>query len=392
MADDQLLLDRADAGRDGGAHVADFPAQGEVALAAADDGLDLDDVDVGGLRGGVGREHGRDRLLRLDEADRAEDLDGHALVERGDDLVVDVADQDLVDERLAEVTRRVGENLQRSTEKAAEGMTALQERLAVIDAAQKNLADLSAEVVSLQDILSNKQARGAIGQTQMEDLVRNMLPPGAYGFQVTLSNGKRADCVIHLPNPPGMIAVDSKYPHEAYMALTNAKDDISRKQAEAQFRANVLTHIRDIADKYIIPGETADSAIMFVPAESVFATLHDQFGDVVEQGFRRRVYIVSPTTLMATLNTVRAVLKDAQMREQAHLLQEHIGKMMEDVQRLDDRVRKLGTHFSQTQADVDLVLKSTERIVARGEKIADIELEAPAEAAAPLLKQVGAPL
>ncbi len=297
----------------------------------------------------------------------------------------------MLDERLAEVTRRVGENLQRSTEKAAEGMTALQERLAVIDAAQKNLADLSAEVVSLQDILSNKQARGAIGQTQMEDLVRNMLPPGAFGFQVTLSNGKRADCVIHLPNPPGMIAVDSKYPHEAYMALTNAKDDISRKQAEAQFRANVLTHIRDIADKYIIPGETADSAIMFVPAESVFATLHDQFGDVVEQGFRRRVYIVSPTTLMATLNTVRAVLKDAQMREQAHLLQEHIGKMMEDVQRLDDRVRKLGTHFSQTQADVDLVLKSTERIVARGEKIADIELEAPAETASPLLKQVGAP-
>ena len=298
----------------------------------------------------------------------------------------------MLDERLAEVTRRVGENLQRSSEKASEGMTALHERLAVIDAAQKNLTDLSAEVVSLQDILSNKQARGAIGQTQMEDLVRNMLPPGAFGFQVTLSNGKRADCVIHLPNPPGMIAVDSKYPHEAFMALMNAKDDIARKQAEAQFRANVLTHIRDIADKYIVPGETADSAIMFVPAESVFATLHDQFGDVVEQGFRRRVYIVSPTTLMATLNTVRAVLKDAQMREQAHLLQEHIGKMMEDVQRLDDRVRKLGTHFAQTQADVDLVLKSTERIVARGEKIADIELEAPAEAAPPLLKQVGAPL
>jgi DNA recombination protein RmuC len=295
----------------------------------------------------------------------------------------------MLDERLADMTRRVGENLQRTTEKTAETMSQLHERLAVIDAAQKNLTDLSAEVVSLQDILSNKQARGAIGQTQMEDLVRNMLPAGAFGFQVTLSNGKRADCVIRLPNPPGVIAVDSKYPHEAFVALMSAADEPARKQAEAQFRTDVVKHIRDIAEKYIVPGETADSAIMFVPAESVFATLHDQFPGVVEEGFRRRVYIVSPTTLMATLNTVRAILKDARLREQAHIIQRELGRLMEDVQRLDERVGKLGTHFDQTRKDVEQVLISTRKIVDRGETIAEIELDAPTETPPPLLKQVG---
>jgi len=297
-----------------------------------------------------------------------------------------------LDERLADVTRRVGENLQQSADKSAATMTQLQERLAVIDAAQKNLKDLSEEVVSLQDILSNKQARGAIGQTQMEDLVRNMLPPRAFAFQYGLSNGKRADCVIHLPNPPGLICVDSKYPLEAYAALMDAADDRARQLAEAAFKAAVTKHIRDIAEKYIIPGETADSAIMFVPAESVFATLHDRFPGLVQEGFARRVYIVSPTTLMATLNTVRAVLKDAQMREQAHVIQAEIGKMMEDVQRLDERVNKLSTHFDQARKDVELVLTSSGKILQRGEKIAEIELDAPDAApsvAAPQLRQVG---
>jgi DNA recombination protein RmuC len=290
----------------------------------------------------------------------------------------------MLDERLADVTRRVAENLQKTSEKNTETMGQLQERLAVIDAAQKNMADMSAEVVSLQNILSNKQARGAIGQTQMEDLVRNMLPPSAYEFQVGLSNGKRADCVIRLPNPPGMIAVDSKYPHEAFMQLVNATDDRARTAAESAFRADVIKHIKDIADKYIIPGETADSAIMFVPAESVFAELHDRFPAVVEEGFRRRVYIVSPTTLMATLNTVRAVLKDARMREQAHIIQTEIGKMMEDVKRLDKRVEALSTHFGQTQKDVNEILTSTGKIIKRGETIENIQIEAPVvESAAP---------
>jgi len=283
----------------------------------------------------------------------------------------------MLDERLADVTRRIGENLQKTSDRNAETMGVLQERLAVIDAAQKNITELSAEFVSLQDILSNKQARGAIGQTQMEDLVRNMLPPGAFDFQVTLSNGKRADCVIRLPNPPGLIAVDSKYPHEAFMRLVSAADEREVAAAEQAFRSDVIKHIKDIADKYIIPGETADSAIMFVPAESVFAELHDRFPMVVEEGFRRRVYIVSPTTLMATLNTVRAILKDARMREQAHIIQTEIGKLMEDVVRLDKRVGQLASHFSLTQKDVEEIRTSTSKIIKRGVAIENIQLEAP---------------
>jgi DNA recombination protein RmuC len=283
----------------------------------------------------------------------------------------------MLEERLADVTRRIGENLQNSSDKNAETMSELQQRLAVIDAAQKNITELSAEVVSLQDILSNKQVRGAIGQTQMEDLVRNMLPPSAFDFQVTLSNGKRADCVIRLPNPPGVIAVDSKYPHEAFMRMIAAADERELALAETSFRSDVIKHIKDIADKYIIPGETADSAIMFVPAESVFAELHDRFPMIVEEGFRRRVYIVSPTTLMATLNTVRAILKDARMREQAHIIQGEIGKLMEDMVRLDKRVGQLSTHFEQTQKDVTEIRTSTSKIIKRGVAIENIQLETP---------------
>jgi len=290
---------------------------------------------------------------------------------RGQEQIV----RTLLEERLSDVTRKVGENLEKSAAKSSEALGALSERLAVIDAAQKNITELSAEVVGLQDILSNKQARGAIGQTQMEDLVRNMLPKTAYDFQVTLSNGKRADCVIRLPNPPGLIAVDSKYPHEAFMALTAATDERTRTLAEQAFRTDVLKHIKDIAEKYIVPGETADSAIMFVPAESVFAELHDRFPQVVEEGFRKRVYIVSPTTLMATLNTIRTILKDARMREQAHIIQKEIAKMMEDVARLDKRVGALSTHFDQALNDVKEIRTSTGKIVRRGLEIENIPLE-----------------
>jgi DNA recombination protein RmuC len=286
----------------------------------------------------------------------------------------------ILDERLAEVTRRVGENLVKAGEKTTETLSQLQERLAVIDSAQKNIAELSADVVSLQDLLSNKQARGAIGQTQMEDLVRNMLPPGAFEFQYTLTNGKRADCVIKLPNPPGMIAVDSKYPHDAYARMINAADEREHTLARQAFRADVLKHIKDIAEKYIVPGETSDSAVMFVPAESVFAEVHDNFADLVEEGFRRRVYIVSPTTLMATLNTVRAVLKDARMREQAHLIQREIGELAKDVARLDKRVGALSQHFGQAQTDIKEIQTSTEKIIKRGHKIENIPLDSSGEA------------
>ena len=286
------------------------------------------------------------------------------------------AQERVIAERMNDVTRRIGEDLQKSSTKSAETIGQLQERLAVIDAAQKNIAALSADVVSLQDILSNKQARGAIGQMQMEDLVRNMLPSNAFDFQVTLSNGKRADCVIRLPSPPGMIAVDSKYPHESFVALTQATDERMRLAAESSFRTDVIKHIRDIAEKYIVPGETADSAIMFVPAESVFAEIHDRFPMVVEEGFKRRVYIVSPTTLMATLNTIRTILKDARMREQAHVIQAEIGKLMEDMARLGDRVAKLGTHFDQAQKDVREIGTSTDKILRRGNAIANVQLDA----------------
>jgi DNA recombination protein RmuC len=285
----------------------------------------------------------------------------------------------MLDERLADVTRRVGENLTKAGEKTTETLTQLQERLAVIDSAQKNIAELSQDVVSLQDLLSNKQARGAIGQTQMEDLVRNMLPPGAYEFQFTMSNGKRADCVIKLPNPPGFIAVDSKYPHDAFARMIAAADEREVAQAQQAFRVDVLKHIKDIAEKYIIPGETADSAIMFVPAESVFAELHENFSDVVEAGFARRVYVVSPTTLMATLNTVRAVLKDARMREQAHLIQREIGELAKDVKRLDERVGDLAKHFGQAQNDVKLIQTSADKIIKRGERIENIPLDSSGE-------------
>ena len=293
----------------------------------------------------------------------------------------------MLDQRLAEVTRRVSEDLAKSSTKSGEVMGQLQERLAVIDAAQRNITELSAEVVSLQDILSNKQARGAIGQTQMEDLVRNMLPPDAYEFQVTLSNGKRADCVIKLPNPPGLIAVDSKYPHEAYMRLVAAKDDRERTLAEAAFRNDVGKHIKDIAEKYIVPGETADSAIMFVPAESVFAELHDKFPKIIEDGFRQRVYVVSPTTLMATLNTIRTILKDAKMREQAHVLQKAIGEMVKDVIRLDQRVGGLGTHFEQARKDIEQIQISTRKITERGSAIENMQLDG--DAKEPALRLVG---
>ena len=286
----------------------------------------------------------------------------------------------MLDERLTEVTRRVGENLIKAGEKTTETLGQLQERLAVIDSAQKNIAELSQDVVSLQDLLSNKQARGAIGQVQMEDLVRNMLPPGAFEFQFTLSNGKRADCVIKLPNPPGLIAVDSKYPHEAYARMISATEDRERTAAQQSFRTDVLKHIKDISEKYIIPGETSDSAIMFVPAESVFAELHENFSDVVEIGFAKRVYVVSPTTLMATLNTVRAILKDARMREQAHLIQREIGELTKDVVRLDKRVGELARHFGQAQTDVKEIQTSTEKIMKRGTRIENIPLDASGEA------------
>lgn len=279
-----------------------------------------------------------------------------------------------LEERLGAVTKTVGDTLQQSSLKSTETMSKLQQRLAVIDAAQKNITDLSAQVVQLQDILTNRQARGIFGEVQLQDLVQAALPPSAYEFQKTLGNGKRVDCMLMLPNPPGAIAIDAKFPLESYHALRNASDDSAKAQYSRAFAADILKHVRDIADRYIVPGETAESALMFLPSEAVYAELHASFPETVEKSYRARVWIVSPTTLMATLNTVRAVLKDATMREQAGVIQNEVHAMLEDVGRLDKRVDNLQKHFDLAEKDIREIRTSSEKITRKGEKIEQIEL------------------
>jgi DNA recombination protein RmuC len=280
-----------------------------------------------------------------------------------------------LDERLTEFSKRIGERLKESSTQSQTTLTDLRERLAVIDKAQKNIAELSTQVVGLQDILANKQARGAFGEIQLHDIVESILPPSAYKFQVTLGNGKRADCLLDLPNPPGPIAIDSKFPLENYEALCAAREEPAITTARRALAADLRKHVRDIAERYIVPGETAESALMFLPSEAVYAELHANFREVVEESYKARVWIVSPTTLMATLNTVRAILKDVRMREQAGLIQTEVATMLKDVARLDDRVGKLQNHFGQANEDLRQIRISTEKVTKRGEKIAQVELE-----------------
>lgn len=290
----------------------------------------------------------------------------------------------MIDEKLLLITRKVGEGLQMSAGKTDETLGALRERLAKIDAAQEKISSLSEQVVSLQEILANKQARGAFGEIQLNDLVSSILPPSAYSFQTVLGNQKRADCLLRLPNPPGAIVVDSKFPLESYQALRQAKSEREKLEAERFFKASVIKHIKDIAEKYIIPGETAESALMFLPSEAVYAELHANFADVVVCSYRARVWIVSPTTLMATLNTVRAVLKDVHMREEAGIIQREVGLLTEDVGRLNERVDSLFRHFEQAGKDINDIKVSSAKIGRRIERIEDAgsgegEKTAPAE-------------
>lgn len=285
--------------------------------------------------------------------------------------------REMLDKRLDTVSQQLNTGLRDQTERTQKTLTSFTERLAVIDEAQKNLTDLSSHVIDLQKVLDNKQARGAFGEVQLNNLVSQALPPSAYSFQYTLSNGKRPDCLITLPNPPGPICIDSKFPLEAYSAYVGAADDEARKRALAQFKADVKTHITAIADKYILFGETADSALMFVPSESIYAEIHAGMPDIVEAGYKARVWIASPTTLMALLNTIRAVLKDAEMREQAHRIQAEVAKLMDDMGRLQVRVDNLGRHFGQAQKDVSLIATSTDKILKKGKRIENIELDEP---------------
>ncbi len=284
-----------------------------------------------------------------------------------------------LNERLDGVSKRLGDSLQSTTEKTSKSLTELQTRLALIDQAQKNITELSSQVVGLQDILDNKQARGAFGEVQLHDLVTAILPPSAYRFQATLGNGKRADCLILLPTPPGPICVDSKFPLESWHALRNAGDEAGLKRAQAEFRAAIQKHVRDIAERYLVPGETADSALMFLPSEAVYAELHANFPDAVQASYRARVWIVSPTTLMATLNTVRAILKDARMREQADVIQREIYRLIEDVGRLDKRVDNLKKHFQQAEKDIRDIDISASKIVRTADRIEQVQFEDIAE-------------
>ena len=278
-------------------------------------------------------------------------------------------------DRLDKVSQRMGDSLEKTTKSTSDSLNDLKTRLAVIDVAQKNIADLGGQMAGLQDILDNKQARGAFGEMQLKDLVSQILPPSAYDFQVQMSNGKRADCLIRLPNPPGSIVVDAKFPLESYHLLRNAGDKAQKNTAASSFKADILKHVKDIAEKYIINGETAESALMFLPSEAVYAELHANFSDVVEKSYRARVWIVSPTTLMATLNTVRAVLKDARMREQAGVIQKEVVTLLQDVERLDKRVGNLRQHFQLAEKDIGEITTSSRKITSRAERIEGLQLE-----------------
>ncbi len=281
----------------------------------------------------------------------------------------------LMEQRLSDVTKSMGDSLEGSSRRTAQSLGDLQQRLATIDKAQENIEKLSGDVLSLQDILSNKQTRGAFGEIQLNDIVGKALPKDSYTLQHTLSNGKRADCLIHLPNPPGPIVVDAKFPLEAYEALRRADTQWEKKEAVAQFKTSVRMHIRDISEKYILEGETADGALMFLPSEAIYAELHSNFPELVREGFDARVWIVSPTTCMATLNTMRAILKDARMREQAGAIRTTLRQLHRDVELVVERVGKLSTHFRQARDDLEGINTAAERAGKRAARLDNFDFE-----------------
>ncbi|MBE9637630.1 DNA recombination protein RmuC [Salipiger mangrovisoli] len=295
----------------------------------------------------------------------------------------------LMEKRLAQVQQNMSENLHGTARRTAHSLGQLQERLKTIDQAQENITRLSGDVLSLQDILSNKQTRGAFGEIQLNDIVSKALPPDAYAMQATLSNGRRADCLIKLPEPPGHIVIDAKFPLEAYEMLRRAETPEAKQRAGQAFRMSVRKHLRDISDRYILDGETADSALMFLPSEAVYAELHASFPEVVREGFSLRVWIVSPTTCMATLNTLRAVLKDARMREQAGAIRRELGLLHQDIERLESRVENLDRHFGMAARDLSEIRVSAEKAGRRAQKLDNFDFEdlAPEGRIVPLPRQ-----
>ena len=281
----------------------------------------------------------------------------------------------LMEARLAAVQEQMTLNLTTNAKTTANSLGELQQRLVTIDKAQDNIQKLSGDVLSLQDILANKQTRGAFGEIQLQEIVSKALPSDAYAWQATLPNGKRADCLIHLPNPPGPIVIDSKFPLEAYEALRNATTELDTKDAIKFMRTSVKAHIKAISEKYILEGTTADGAIMFLPSEAVYAELHSNFPELIREGFEARVWIVSPTTCMATLNTMRAILKDARMREQAGAIRTALRQLHRDVELVVDRVDKLNTHFNQARKDIEGISTAAERAGKRAHKLDNFDFE-----------------
>ena len=284
-------------------------------------------------------------------------------------------------DRLDNVSHQLGQSMSETQKNTHENLQQLHARLAVIDSAQANIAALTGQVVELQAILSNKQTRGAFGQGRMEAIVADGLPKGAFSFQPTLSNDRRPDCLIHMPNDAADLVVDAKFPLEAYNALRAAETPEAEKTAAARFRQDVLKHVADIAERYFLPGETQDTAFMFVPSESLFAELHEHFADIVQRAHRARIVIVSPSLLLLSIQVIQAVLRDQRMREQAHVIQLEVAHLMEDMARLNERVLKLQSHFGQANRDVEQILISTAKLTRRGARIGDLEFAAAIEAA-----------
>jgi DNA recombination protein RmuC len=287
--------------------------------------------------------------------------------------------QRTVNERLDSVSHRLGDSLEKTKVSTAENLQKLAERLAVIDRAQKNITDLATQVTSLQGVLANKQSRGAFGQWRMEAIVQDGLPKGAYAFQYTLANKTRPDCCIFLPDKRPLV-IDAKFPLEGVTAYREAKSDDERKAAAQRLRADVGKHVADIAAKYLIPGETQEIAFMFVPSEAVYAELHDGFDDLVQKAYRAHVVVVSPSILMLAIQVVQQIQKDARMREAADQIRDEVGRLVKDVSLLGDRVRKLQTHFSQSNEDIRQAIISIDKIEAHGERIQQVELGAQASA------------
>lgn len=280
------------------------------------------------------------------------------------------------EKRLGEISGKVEERLERGFEKTTTVFADVLKRLALIDKAQENISQLSSNVVSLQEVLSDKRSRGAFGEVQLSALVANMMPENSYSLQYTFENGVRADCVLFLPEPTGTICIDSKFPLEGYQRMVDVElGDADRKSAEQQFRQDIKKHIKDIATKYIISGQTSDGAVMFIPAEAVFAEIHGHYPELVEEAQRARVWLASPTTMMAVLTTSRAVLKDAATRKQVHIIQEHLIALSKDFERFQIRMDSLANRIRLAHDDVDKVNISAKKISSRFTKIERVELE-----------------